>query len=704
MGAADCGLSPRWVFLFLSEGEPVKTTRPIAAPAIEERRTAINHLMEEAAQLAEQEVSLAEFAREILRITLMGFGYVAAAVWTTTPQGHLHLLAENRLRSFEEAHGARAAHDELRRAVGSRVQPLLVPARGGDGCGPQNPTPHVGFLVPIVLNKKLAGLIEVWRQPAAVPEEHRYCLHVLASLATLAATHRRAAHLRHISSEKQVWTQLEAFTRSIHGSLDPTVVSYRVANEGRRLIGCDRVSVALAHGPRTRVEAVSGAAIVEERANLVRRLGALADAVRQWGEPLSYDGTRDESLPPAVLDALDLYLAESSSTHLLVLPMRGEEGTKVHSVLIAESFRALKTAEPLRRKAEVIARHAGTALGNAQAHRRIPVRWLWSPLARLQDGVGGKTRAISLLSAVAVLALIATLVFVPYPLKMDAKGQLLPQARAWVYPPVEGHVVRFEVTPGMEVYEGQPLVLMHDSSLEVKLVNLNKEIEAAEKEIQGCNARFEAARTNEAERLAVSIERRKHETVRELKTQERDRLRALTGSDESSPGRFWVRSPVAGTILNFDFRENLTGKFVRPSEPLLRIGDRSASWEVELKIPQKHIGQVLAAFETSGAKELDIDLLPLSAPTKAYRGKLSCDQIAGEATPDAEDRSETEPTVSVRVRIDGSDIPAGQRLPRHLLLTGSEVHAKVRCGDRAMGYSLFYGAWEFFFEKVVFFF
>ena len=39
-----------------------------------------------------------------------------------------------------------------------------------------------------------------------------------------------------------------------------------------------------------------------------------------------------------------------------------------------------------------------------------------------------------------------------------------------------------------------------------------------------------------------------------------------------------------------------------------------------------------------------------------------------------------------------------------LLVTGTEVHAKVRCGNHALGYSFFYGLWEFLYEKVVFFF
>ena len=39
-----------------------------------------------------------------------------------------------------------------------------------------------------------------------------------------------------------------------------------------------------------------------------------------------------------------------------------------------------------------------------------------------------------------------------------------------------------------------------------------------------------------------------------------------------------------------------------------------------------------------------------------------------------------------------------------LLIAGTEVHAKVRCGNHALGYSLFYGVWEFLYEKVIFFF
>src|SRR5262249_58345059 len=107
--------------------------------------------------------------------------------------------------------------------------------------------------------------------------------------------------------------QREAFARQIHNSLNPTEVAYLIANESRRLIECDRVSVALRTSGRTRVEAISGADVVEKRSNLVQLMRKLFDAVLKWGEKLVYNGTKDDTLPPTGLTALDNYLAESTS-------------------------------------------------------------------------------------------------------------------------------------------------------------------------------------------------------------------------------------------------------------------------------------------------------------------------------------------------------------------------------------------------------
>src|SRR5207249_8162497 len=89
-----------------------------------------------------------------------------------------------------------------------------------------------------------------------------------------------------MAGQQQVWTQLEAFARQIHASLKPLEVSYIVANEGRRLIDCDRVSVGVRYGQRAKVEAVSGCDVVEKRSNLIVLMRKLFDSVLAWGEKL----------------------------------------------------------------------------------------------------------------------------------------------------------------------------------------------------------------------------------------------------------------------------------------------------------------------------------------------------------------------------------------------------------------------------------
>src|SRR5262249_7792051 len=89
----------------------------------------------------------------------------------------------------------------------------------------------------------------------------------------------------------------------------------------------------------------------------------------------------------------------------------------------------------------------------------------------------------------------------------------------------------------------------------------------------------------------------------------------------SDSGDFSLRAPalVANAtrlddalwkVLNGkDFKGELEGKPVKPGDPLLQIGDINGVWEVEIKIPQKHIGQVYAAFaKIDQDDELDVDL------------------------------------------------------------------------------------------------
>lgn len=96
--------------------------------------------------------------------------------------------------------------------------------------------------------------------------------------------------------------------------------AYTIANEGRRLIGCDRVSVTVTHGSKQVVEAISGQGIMDSRSNIVSMLRDLATGVCATGEPLWYNGSMQD-LPPQVEQALETYVDESHTKSLAVLPL-----------------------------------------------------------------------------------------------------------------------------------------------------------------------------------------------------------------------------------------------------------------------------------------------------------------------------------------------------------------------------------------------
>lgn len=695
----------------------------VDAGMIEQARRQINKLAEEIAHLSEMDLAPPQYFAEFLQRLLLAIAAPAGAVWLRTAQGNLQLQFQINMREvgLDRSEQARQSHDELLRQALLRGQPALFapqsslgPPEGG-GTAPGNPTDFVLLLAPIVVEKQVAGLVEVWQDPQRGPDAQRGFLQFIIRMAALAAGFMRNCQLRQITGQQQTWTQLEAFARQVHSSLNPVEVAYVVANEGRRLVECDRVSVAIREAKRAHVKAISGADVVEKRSNLVRLMRALFEAVMHWGERLVYKGTRDDTLPPRVNKALDAYLAESNSKLLVILPLRDERESDhkklCRSLLMMECFEPNLAAEQLIARLEVVSKHAAPALYNAAEHRRIPFRWIWYPLAAVQEGLGGKTRAILWLVLVGLIALTAAMVFIPYPLRMDANGQLLPKKRAWIYSPIEGQVKDFRpgLMPGSFVSANQEVILMNSLDLADKIRKLQTEVITAKRQFDHLSLAVQMAK--DTDRTQLQMDRLQAEATFRAKSDELLELRKRTNADLHNPGNFWLRSPLAGIVLTSDFRENLPNRNVKPSDPLLRIGyvhpqkPDIADWEIELKIPQKHIGQVRTAFKTLGMdKDLDVDLLLMSMPTATYKGKLSRLKVAEEAIPDRTENNEAEPVVLAWVRIHGEDIPPETQIPVEQLKTGIEVHSRIRCGNYPMGYSLFYGVWEFIYEKVIFFF
>jgi hypothetical protein len=705
------------------------TEPPVDSKVIEQERRRLSRRLDEVARMCEADVPPPVFYGEMLKRLLESLAAPAGAIWAKTAQGNLQLQFQINMKEvgIDRSDEARESHDELLRHAIVKPGPIHLPPHSGMGPPPEgkkappgNPTDFLLLLVPILVNDQTHGLIEVWQGPNRPRNAIPGFLQFMTLMSELATRYQRNQMLGQMAGQQQLWTQLEAFARQIHGSLNPVEVSYQVANEGRRLVECDRVSVAVRYGRKTSIESVSGTDVVEKRSNLVRLMRKLADRVVQWGEKLVFTGAKDDALPPQVSDALDAYLAESGSKLLVVQPLKDEREKDSkqppRAAVVMECFDPPAEPQQIIARLDVVARHATPALYNAVEHRRIPMRFVWMPLARVQEGLGGKAQAISALVVVALSALISALVLAPYPLKMSATGQLLPQVRQKVFSNRDQSTIsRFLVKAGQTVSEDQALVEMWDPTLFEKQVQLQKEIAglASQERFlkQQSTQEKDSSKKSEIDRSLASVEI-------DLIAKEK-MYNKLVAEHNPIPGRegyFLVKAPrfppeVAGlvhsrewTVLNSNNLREEEWRQVKGSDELLRLGAKDGPWEIELKIPQKHIGQVLKAYKRLNKEVLEVDFLMQTDKTRTFRGLLHRDKIGAQADPNRDDNNEPEPVVLARVEIAGDGIPADMQLPPDWLQSGVEVHAKVRCGERAMGYSLFYGVWEFFYEKVVFFF
>ncbi|HEV3385950.1 MAG TPA: hypothetical protein VG097_14120, partial [Gemmata sp.] len=681
----------------------------------------IEEAFEEAAKLAGSNLPPTDFYAQFLNRTLTAIDAPAGAVWLRTPQGFLQVACQINLDKvgLEAKRGGRQCHNEVLRQVFQAAPPrpiLLEPnARLAPGPGepgpvpPANLTDHFALFAPIIAtDKQTLGVLEVFQNPSHDPRLYPAFLNYAFQMAGYASQYNHFITARAGSGSERTFTQIEAFARLIHGTMNPTEVAYHVANEGRKLIECDRLCVGVRHARhKVTVEAVSGADVVEKASTHVRRLRWLMEAVLKWGEPLTFKGTKDSGLPPDVAHALDEYLNESQPKLLIVQPIRDEREKDNHkparSVLVLESFNPPDQTDPMVQKLEVIGKHAAPALYNAAELKRVPLKFLWWPLAKVQEGIGGKSRFYMIAGAILLAVLIGVMITVPYTLRMEAKGQLLPVEISTIYPPREGVIRDIRVKPGDEIDPRYAAVSLFSAEFQKDYQQALEKLRLANGQITTLGSIIKEISQNEN----LKDSRVKYETdlavaylSREAAQAEIEALNLQYNGVPDHPGNFRAIAPPFNpklarphnvskwTVLNDDRRENLLGRSMRPHEELLRVGNLRGAWQIEMKVPQRNIGQIMKAFtdpdlhkvDAAGKPYLDVDVLLSSQAETSYAGRLYREDIAAQAVPNKNEHDENEPVVTAYVKLNLDDFPPDELIPVDQLVTGLEVRTRIRCG------------------------
>lgn len=668
----------------------------IDSDTLSQTRREISRLMAEIEQLAEQDVQPAEFAAEFLRRGQAALAARACALWMKSPSGNLVLQSHINLPAIglDNDSFVRPAHDELLRAAVQRGKPLLIapssgPGQPGDETQVVNPTPYLLVLAPVLLDSAVIGIVEVFQDAARRGAAQQGYLSFVTRMASEASRFYKNLQYRRILLQQQRWNQVEAYIRLVHGGLHPKQVAYLIANEGKRIIECERLSVAVRLGKKTKIEAISGQDVVERRANLVVRMAKLADVVLIHGENLIFTGRIEEHWPRDVAKALEEYLAESGSKLVAVVPIDdqrefGEKG-KQKAALIVEMIEDATEPPDLGARIDVVSRHGSIALYNALEHDRVFLLPLWKTIGRRTHLLGANTASKATLAGILIAALVLALLFVPWPLKMEGKGELVPETRRMVFASTAGIVQSVKVDHNSPTDRGSLVAELSNPQLERELLKLQGDLRAAEQALLGL----------EAERL------RKGSFDNELGSKLREQKQVIDGLKQQielvrkQMETLRIFSPIRGRVMDWKPKEKLLLRPVEQGDALLEIADTSGPWVLEVQFPESSVTHIAKARAKSPDGTLPVTFVLSANPETTYRGTLI--EVASEAKP-----LEEENVVEGKIALDPDEDLAKTMIAKGDMVSGVQVRAKVDCGPHSLGYVLFRQVIDFVREYVFF--
>jgi multidrug efflux pump subunit AcrA (membrane-fusion protein) len=679
----------------------MSTEQTVDPHLVEQTKQQIRHLVREIAQMSKSEVGPQQYYDALLNRVVSALAAVGGAVWSVE-KGRLDLQYQINLRQtgLADSPQDQQRHGRLlQRVLKSGEGMMVAPHSGaGDDSEAGNPTPFLLLLGPLKSDQEVQGVIEIFQRPDTALSVQQGYLRFVMQMCELAGDYLNTRRLRHFSDRQVLWSQLEQFTRQVHRSLDPRLTAYTIANEGRRLLECDRVSVGIVRQRKCKIEAVSGQDTLDKRSNVVTLLGKLASAVTATGEAVWYTGDASR-LAPQVEEAVQAYIDESHSKVVGIIPLRRPEEedtgsgpdpdadpTEVIGALIVEQIEDSQPQEGLLARVDVISQHASTALTNSLDYHRIFLLPLWLAIGKAAWVIKARTLPKTTAVVAAVVALLLWLFLWPATFNLEGKGTLEPAAKRDVFASFDGVVEEVLVEHGEFVKKGQELARLRNDELENTYIethgNLLKTIE-----------KISSAHYSGKDKKKGSDDARAEGDLAVLKQEENTFKRQLALLDEKKK-ELVIRSPIDGQINTWQVRDLLLRRPVKQGQVLMSVADPNGDWELELHMPEDRIGFVALAQQKKREENLP-DELPVkfrlaTTPGDEHEGQV--DEVHGHA----EVRGEEGNTVLVRVNFNKEQLPPTE------MRAGATVTAKIDCGTVPIGYKYFHDVISFIQLKILF--
>lgn len=665
----------------------------------------LQRLIAEVAALARSDVSLEAFYARLLDNAIRALGAAGGGVWQTSPDGSLRLIQQlNFPAIIAESSQSATRHARLLNRVLDGQGAAAIPPAGShvDQQQHDNPTEFLLLLCPIAKDDARIGVLEVLQRPHAPPAAQQGFLRFLSGLGDVAADFHLNLERRELKHREQNWDELYQFAAAAHGDFDLKTTAFTVASEARRLLDCDRVSVLEVRGPRSRVLAVSGVDTIDPRSNPIRSLERLVNAVVAADEPFQYSdpvATTATGLPvesqnliasniaPEIERPLREHLDIAHARAIEVIPLRRETTGKqprISAALVVERMDGRPWNETQRQKLKRVAKLGGSALTGAIALRRMPLSGVSRLLNKLRSESGPRLFRARTFLILLLLGGLVAVGFIPAKFTINATGELHPKVQRQVFATTDGEVSTLAVAHGQYCRAGDVVLTLQNSKLELDLRRVKGELQTAQTRLAAARAAMLGIDRSQPEAMTQfnRLTAEEEELKESIASYERQ-LELLRAEEE----KLKVRSPIDGQVLTWDVDELLAGRPVRRGQALLTIADLKSDWDIELHVPERHAGHVLAA-QAESDQPLEVSYILMSAPGVSHRGKVE-DVALGTTFDDREADS-----ILITVSMLG-DAPAELR-------PGAPVQAKLHCGTRPLAYVWFHDAYAAFQRWVLF--
>lgn len=502
--------------------------------------------------------------------------------------------------------------------------------------------------------------------------------------------------------------------RTFHRDLDLTGTAYRIANETRSLLNCDRVTVLIPKGNRLRVKAISGVAVVDPRSNAVRTVERMSNQAAVMSRPLILPG--DDVLPPQIQAPLDDYLDETGVASCVLLPLHGpdnpgrsrspddeyqsghdgfdpfDEHGELLGVIALEYFAGHNDLH-FNAAMRIVASEAALALRNSLEHHQVfglPV------LKAVGQAQRSSNRVAWGLGIVTAACLLAASLIVQVDHRVIATGHAEPQSRRNVFAGIDGVVTDVLVTNGQAVNEGDPLLKLENADLEARVQALTGELQTSNDRLASIKAMRLGQNADAAQTARLAMEERQLTTeIQGLQRQQElinEQINELT-----------VRSPITGHVIAWRLAERLSERPVSRGNHLMTVVDESGDWELSLSIPDGDAGPVLESAKAEGRLEMSFAIA--TKPRKTFSATLT--DIATATRLNESGQYVIDVTASVDRDITGElDSSDGVFSPwrNDEAMIGADVTARIMCDRRSVLSSWFSDVVDFTHRNVLFYF